>query len=322
MSGSEAQQAPSTESRVDSLLDRLIGAEPAPEDQPPEAEDHDDQADEGEDDQAEEQSPAEPAVEEVEVEFEGKALKIPAKLKAELDKAQDYTRKTQEVAEQRRIFEVQQRTQAEQQAFLQSVQQEAEQLQQIEAQLEQYKKVDLSQIDSETLSRMSMVAANLREERARLKETIDGKRGDFKKKVIGAWDEMAEKARAAVLTTIPEWDKAAKSVAEYAITQGFPFEVITGYDRQTRERVGPGVVDPVFAKTLYYAMKWHQLQTSKPTATAKVANAAPVIKPGAVDTRGSKQIEHMNFRKALKNTANPSKKAELIGERLSKRFGF
>ena len=315
-------EAPTLESRVDSLLDRVIGAEKPEPEQVSGEEDHDDQADEGEDDQAEEQSSAEPAVEEVEVEFEGKALKIPAKLKAELDKAQDYTRKTQEVAEQRRVFESQQRLMSEQQAFYESAKQEMEQLQQIETQLEQYRKVDLSQIDSETLSRMSMVAANLREERAKLKESIDGKRGDFKKKVIGAWDDMANNARSAVLKTIPDWDKVAKSVAEYAIEQGFPFEVITGHDRQTRERVGPGVVDPTFAKMLHKAWKWDQLQTNKPSATAKVEKAAPVLKPGAADSRGQKQIEHMNFRKAIKAAPTSAKKAELIGDRLSKRFGF
>lgn len=314
-------QAPSVEDRIGDHLSSMLGGD-KPEAEEPAEEISDDQAETDGDDQAEEQSSQANAVEEIEVEFEGWKGKIPAKVKAELDKASDYTRKTQEVADQRRVIEAQQRIQQEQQAFYQHAQQEIDQLQQIEAQLEQYRKVDLSQIDGETLSRMSMAAANLREERAKLKDSIDGKRGEFKQKVVQTWDEMANSARSAVLKSIPDWDRVAKNVAEYAISEGFPFEVITGYDKTTRERVGPGVVDPVFARALHKAWKWDQLQANKSATADKTAKAAPVLKPGAVDTRGAEKVSHMNFRKAIKNAGSDTKRAELIGDRLASKFKF
>jgi hypothetical protein len=222
-----------------------------------------------------------PAIEEIEIEVEGWKGKIPTKLKAEIDKGADYTRKTQELADQKRLFESQLRVQQEQQAFMNSARAEYEQLQQIEAQLEQYKRVDLTQIDSDNLNRMSMASANLREERAKLKETLDGRQAEFKQKMLTSWDQMTQNAHAAITKAVPNWDKVSGEVAQYALGQGFPFEHITGYDRTTRERVGPGVVDPLFAKTLYKAMQYDKLQTSKATTTNKIANAPPVLRPGA-----------------------------------------
>lgn len=224
---------------------------------------------------------AEPTIEEVEIEVEGWKGKIPAKLKAEIDKGADYTRKTQTLADEKRLFDLQARTQYEQQQFMQSASTEINQFKAIEAQLEQYRTVDLSQIDGETLSRMSMAAANLREERAKLKEAIDSKRETFRGELTRSWGEMASRAKEVMLKTIPNWDSVAGQVAQFAINEGFPFEHITGYDPKTREQVGPGVVDPVFAKALYKAMQWDKLQASKATATGKVANAPPVLKPGA-----------------------------------------
>lgn len=220
-------------------------------------------------------------VDEVEIEVEGWKGKIPAKLKAEIDKGADYTRKTQTLSDERKLFETQARAAHDQQQFMQAASKEMEQYRQIEAQLEQYRGVDLSQIDGETLSRMSMAAANLREEKAKLKETIDGKRSEFRNQMLGQWDEMASKARDVIVKAVPNWATVAPKVAEYALQEGFVYEHITGHDRKTGERVGPGVVDPVFARTLHKAMQWDQLQASKATNFKKATNAPPVLKPGA-----------------------------------------
>lgn len=237
----------------------------------------------------------EPAIEEVEVEVEGWKGKIPAKLKAEIDKGADYTRKTQALAEEKRLFESQLRTQQEHAAFFQRVQPKVDQLRQIDVQLEQYRKVDLSQIDSENLSRMSMAAANLREERAKLQGEIDSEQGQFKQQMLGSWNEMTQRARNAIVKDIPQWDSVANEVAQFALREGYPFEVITGYDRNTRERVGPGVVDPLFAKTLFKAMQYDKLQTGKATTLAKANKAPPVVKPGGTP---SGAIGERNYKEA------------------------
>lgn len=307
----------SVEDRIGEMMWGNNSAEPAEVETAPE-EATQDQADETDTEETAQETA--PAVDEIEVEVEGWKGKIPAKLKAEIDKGADYTRKTQALAEEKRLYDAQIRAYQEHQAFVQEASKELSALQQIEAQLEQYRGVDLSQIDSETLSRMSMAAANLREERAKLKETLEQKQGQFKQKIVGSWDQMANQAREVIVKSIPNWDSVAGQVAQWALQEGFPFEHITGHDRQTRERVGPGVVDPVFAKTLYKAMQWDKLQASKATATNKAAKAPPVVKTGVSDPRSQQQIGQMNFKKALKSAKSDSLKADLIGERLASKF--
>lgn len=313
------QGEPESQSVEDRIADKLFGTDEQI------ADDQTADEDGGDGDQVAEESGEESevttaAVEEVEIEFESWKGKLPAKLKAEIDKGADYTRKTQELAENRKLFETQLRTQQEMQAFNQAAQKELEQYRQIEAQLEQYRNVDLSQIEGETLSRMQMAAANLREERSKLKETLDGKRTEFKQKMLGAWDEMTGKARDVIVKSVPDWDKVAGQVAQYALNEGFPFEVITGHDRTTRERVGPGVVDPVFARTLHKAWQWDKLQASKATATNKAKGAPPVLKPGATDQRSNNQIATMNYRKALNQAKTPSEKQRIVTDRIASKF--
>ena len=310
----EVDQVATQQSIEEKIGNKLWGEEtPEPADESAEesVEASEDQA-EGE--TVQEQKPS--AIEEVEVEVEGWKGKIPAKLKAEIEKGADYTRKTQTLADEKRLFDMQMRTQHEHQQFMQSASKEIEQFKAIETQLEQYRTVDLSQIDGETLSRMSMAAANLREERAKLKESLDSKRDQFRGNMLSSWDQMTSQAKEVIVKTIPNWDSVAGQVAQYALNEGYPFEHITGHDRQTRERVGPGVVDPVFARTLYKAMQWDKLQSSKATTPGKIANAAPVLKPGAIDNRSNQQVGLMNFKKALKGAGSDSRKAELIGARL------
>ena len=89
------QAAPqqSIQERLGSLFQGEMPAKAPAAEQPPEVDDSadDTETDQTESDDGEESAPqAEPAVEEVEVEVEGWKGKIPAKLKAEIDKAADF----------------------------------------------------------------------------------------------------------------------------------------------------------------------------------------------------------------------------------------
>jgi hypothetical protein len=223
----------------------------------------------------------EPTVDEVEVELEGWKGKIPTKLKAEIDKGADYTRKTQTLADEKRLLDANIRSQQEYVALQQAASAEIEQLTKIRSQLEQYSNVDITQVDGDTINRMRFAADNLKDQAAKLEKAVSVKQNEFRVKVLGSWDELATKAQAVIVRDIPNWSSVAPDVAKFALNEGYQYEHITGHDRQSGQRVGPGVVDPVFAKTLYKAMQWDKLQASKATSSGKVANAPPVLKPGA-----------------------------------------
>jgi hypothetical protein len=244
--------------------------------------DDDTESDQVEAGDVEESAPEpEPTVDEVEVELDGWKGKIPTKLKAEIDKAADYTQKTQRLADDKRLLDANVRSQQEYVALQQAASAEIEQLNAIRSQLDQYSNVDITQVDGETLNRMRFAADNLKDKQAKLEKAVSAKQSEFRVKVLGSWDELATKAQAVIVRDIPNWSSVAPDVAKYALNEGYQYEHITGHDRQSGQRVGPGVVDPVFAKSLYKAMQWDKLQASKATSSGKVANAPPVLKPGA-----------------------------------------
>lgn len=273
-------------------LGAVFGGEPKPEPAPaPAAEEAETEVvDQAEDQPADEVESEEVETEESEPEIEVEGQKMTkAQIAEALSKAKDYTQKTQTVAEEKRRLEVERRLFQETQAFQQAASKEAAQLSAIDTELNSYMAVDVSTLDQETFGRMRHRIDVLRENKARLEDSLRSKQGEFRKQVYESWDQMTESARKVITKELPDWDANATKIAEYALAQGFQFEAITGYDRTTRERVGPGVVDPAFAKALYKAWKWDQLQGTKAVAVAK-AKAAPVLKPGAQTANPQQRI--------------------------------
>jgi len=319
---SETDQAVTPQSIEDKIGDALWGSAEEPADQAVAEESAEVDTEDTEDqavDQSEETQKS-PAVEEIEVEVEGWKGKIPAKLKAELDKVADYTKKTQAVADERRLLETQSRVQQEYQTFLQQNQPLFEEVRQMKALAEQYENADVTNLDPDSITRISRAEAQLRAKISRKETELQQAQGQFKQQMISAWDDMGAKAKAAISRSIPNWENVAGDVAQYALREGYPFEHVTGYDRQTRERVGPGVVDPRFATTLYKAMQYDKLQANKATTMAKANKAPPVVKPGAIDNGSQAQSGLLGFRKALKSAGSDSRRAELIGERVASKF--
>jgi len=319
---SGTDQAVTPQSIEDKIGDALWGSAEEPADQAVAEESAEVDTEDTEDqavDQSEETQKS-PAVEEIEVEVEGWKGKIPAKLKAELDKVADYTKKTQAVADERRLLETQSRVQQEYQTFLQQNQPLFEEVRQMKALAEQYENADVTNLDPDSITRISRAEAQLRAKISRKETELQQAQGQFKQQMISAWDDMGAKAKAAISRSIPNWENVAGDVAQYALREGYPFEHVTGYDRQTRERVGPGVVDPRFATTLYKAMQYDKLQANKATTMAKANKAPPVVKPGAIDNGSQAQSGLLGFRKALKSAGSDSRRAELIGERVASKF--
>jgi hypothetical protein len=316
---SEVDQAAPQQSVEERIGNKLWGEAPV---ETPEVEEAADEAevDPVEEDSAEETAPeSTKTIDEIEIEVDGWKGKIPAKLKAEIDKGADYTQKTQRLAEEKRLLDSNVRSQQEYAALQQAASAEIEQINAIRSQLEQYSNVDITQIDGETLNRMRFAADNLKDKQEKLEKAVSDKQNEFRSRVLGSWDELANRAQAVILKDIPNWNSVATDVAKFALNEGYQYEHITGHDRQSGQRVGPGVVDPVFARTLYKAMQWDKLQASKATATGKVANAPPVVKPGAIDSR-SQQSGLVNFKKSIRTAGSDSRKAELIGDRLVSKF--
>lgn len=243
------------------------------------------------------------------VDFEGLQLKLPKeaaqKLKSAVEGYKDYTKKTQEVAEHRRLVEAQSRQIQEQQAFQASISQELSQFQALDAQLAQYKKLDWTSLPMEDAFKYRAMYDQIKEQKEDLGRQIQTKKGEFDQKLNAYKQTQREQQAKAVKAAIPDWsDKTAEKVIAAASSVGF-----------TNDELG-NIYDPRFVILAHKAAQWDALQASKPGVNQRANSAPPVVKPGAANTQPNKQIEHMNFRKAIKNAPDNSTKNALILKRL------
>lgn len=293
------QDAPSVEDRIAGLLD----------DGAPEA-DADEDTDAG--DETVEDDGTEP------FEIDGVEYRLPKDLKAKVSEwrdgslmRSDYTQKAQEVAEMRKHVAAIAETAKARQEFEASVSEETQELARIKGQLAQYKSVDWASLSVDDYVRFKGQMDGLKDRASDIEATLKTKQQKFAEWAEGKKSEMLQSGQRYLQQTIKGWGpEAEKAVIAAAKEVGY-----TDYELGS-------VFDPRFVRLSWKAAQFDKLQASKSEALQKASKAPPVVKPGANDPRVSKQIEHMNFRKAIKGAKTDSQKAELIGANLAKRFGF
>lgn len=249
----------------------------------------DDDTDEGDGDQTTSEEELE------EVEIGGKTFKLPKDIKPHLMMQQDYTRKTQEVAEHRRALEQQaesiraQEQKLQQQAeFQQANIQSFAQLHAIDERLGQYQRVDWAQLEQE-----DPLGANSHwRAYQQLKDQRQGLVGELQQKEHQSQQERqrrsqeAHQAReaelekrlqaslAAVKTAIPSWNvEVAGQVGKYLIDQGY-----------TQDEMKIIATDPKSMILVHKSMTLDQLKAKK--AAAKAAKPKDEPAPLATAPRG------------------------------------
>ncbi|ASS55905.1 hypothetical protein [Rhizobium leguminosarum] len=176
----------------------------------------------------------------VEVDYDGKKHKIPAELKDALLRQQDYTRKTQEVAEERKVVEAK-RAEADQ--IFQTSQEVIEakaHIHHLDSQLKQYEGVNWQQLENED----PMAAMS----HWRNYQTLKEERGQVAGYLTHTTNELSEKAkldtanrlretRAFAEKSIPGWtEDMDKKITDFALGKGFTREALqNAYSPQTYE---------------------------------------------------------------------------------------
>lgn len=278
------QQAPSREQPQDTPQ-----PEPTPEEQP-----------EGE----QEAAPAseQPVEDSEEVDFEGDRYLVPKTIKEALLRQADYTRKTQEVSEMRRLVESQSKLMQEQQALQAETSQEQEQLALIETRIKQYKQVDVTEMDPKQILLLSRELDQLKDARADLTKVIEGKRAQFQHRINQQLETLRTEGDKALRNAIPGWSTdLAKKVSETAVTYGFtPEELSNVYDHR-------------YVRVLHDAYQWRQLQASKPEINKRVESVKGVARPASRNINPETQTK-ANLKRALKLTQDPAKRQEIAKE--------
>lgn len=226
-----------------------------------------------------------------EVEFEGRQYQVPPELKEAIIRHADYTKKTQEVSEQRKLVEHQsQQLRAAQmnQAFQTSIQPQLAEIAQIDQQLDAYGKVNWREVPSEDRSLHLLEMQRLEKLKATRQQEINAKQGEHHQKFSEHLSKLQADASALLKSRVPNWnDATAKEVRDWAIGNGF-----------TQEEVS-SIYDPRHAEVLWKAAQYDKARsTAKPSITQ-----AKALKPSSANPMPPQTKEYLNFRKQVSKTA-------------------
>ncbi len=209
----------------------------------------------------------------VEAEYEGKTYKVPKELKDALLRTQDYTRKTQEVAEMRRAAE--QRVQAiqAQEQIMAATFDKAAELKQIQSQLSQFDQIDwqaLSDADPVQAQKLLIARQNLERSYGQKAQELQMAQAQYQQLTAQQRQQMLQEAARELKQRLPEFDaKMAERIRSTVKEYGYSDQELSN------------VTDPRLVQVLHDAMKWRELQAQKPQAMKKVAEAPKAVKPQA-----------------------------------------
>lgn len=297
----------SVEERLANLLDMEDTVEPEDEQEEVETEEVEVEQEETESEEEQTEEPAKLKLkrgdEEVEVDIEE------AKNLAQM--GYDYTKKTQEVAEQRKQVEMYAqaikaqeqalRQQAEvQQAFIKDI----AKVESINDQIAQFEQLDwnaLSDNDPVQAQKLYIQYQQLQNKRTQAQTEIQQKHQYLNQQRQQQQQMALEHAKAELLKMMPDFsaDKA-KELRESAKQYGFTDDELSA------------VTDPRTVKLLADAAAYRKLQAEKANITKKVSGKPPVVKPGAKDTNAVSKTANKQLRDNLRKSGRHQDAAAII----------
>lgn len=219
---------------------------------------------ESEDDEVEEEDDLEDA------EFEGKNYKLPRELKDALLRQSDYTRKTQELADQRKSFESEQVKLREQAEAQQKEFEAYADIRNIDTQLQEYDKLDWNKIvdeDSTMAMKLDHEFRALQNKKQQLLHEIGQKEQERTLKQQQEFAKLEEENSKALSRDIKGWNDELKgNLTTYASSLGVPKETIDNAFKY----------DALAVKVLHKAHLYDQLQKKAVQKPKKVEIKKPV----------------------------------------------
>jgi len=257
--------------------------------------------------EASEQGVTQAQSEDTEVVIDGETYLMPKKIADRFIHQADYTRKTQDLAELRRVSAAEREAIMLERAFEGQIAEERNQLAILDAQLSQYKKLDWSALDTEQLLKARAQLDQLKEQRAEIDTSIKAKRGQFDQKIQSVTSEVVTAGQKYIEQRIQKFSDVEKQAL-------FAYGVNEGYAAEEMQKL----IDPRLVVTLWKASKWDALQASKPGINKRAAQAAPTIRPGATQPQSSR-IQKLS--KAIKDAKTSQGKKVAAEEYFAHKMG-
>ena len=207
-----------------------------------------------------------------EVEYEGKKYSLPKELKDALLRQSDYTRKTQEVAEQRKSIESQQAQIKQAYEVQQRNIQEYSQLIGIDQQIKRYENVDwnaFSDQDPVEAQKAWFQYQQLQQSRNGLANQISQRENQRQVEAQQMSARQIEEGQKVLQREIKGWSPdMAKEIRSYMISQG-----ASDHDLD-------GIISPVAVKTMHKAYLYDQMMSKAKQKPAEETKPTPVTKVG------------------------------------------
>jgi hypothetical protein len=225
---------------------------------------------------------------EEEVEYEGEKYKVPPQLKDALLRQADYTRKTQEVAEQRKQIEAQAaevRQRAEQQ---QRYVADMAEVVALDKQMQQYQQLDWQELidtDPQGAMKLQHQLGQLQNKRAELAHNLTQKQQQDALNEQQAIAKRVQEADAYLRREIPNWsDERSNQLMKYGVDLGIQPEVLS-----------QAVINqPVLAKLLHKAEMFDQLEKKQAARPKPEGQEKPVTRITAARSTVQKNPDEMN----------------------------
>lgn len=229
------------------------------------------------------------------VEYEGKQYRLPKELKDAILRQSDYTRKTQEVAEQRRAHEEQTaRFHQEQQQFAQRVQMQQANIQAyanvaaLDQQLQQYQQVNWQQLNAENpveAQRLFIQQQQLKDQRGQLANQISQYERHTALQQQQEIAQRLEQGKQAIAREIKDWTpETQKALVDFGKKAGYSDAELSN------------IQDHRAVLVLHKAMRYDQMMqkaSQKPPVAS--APAAPVRTVGSGGSGSAKSPDQMNM---------------------------
>lgn len=250
------------EDRLAALLNDDDEPEQEAEQATPEADEEADEQEATEDSEASSEDDSE------EVEFEGKSYKVPKELKPALLRTDDYTRKTQEVAAQRKAIEDKAQFLQAREHVMATAAQDMADLRAAEVELEKFRNADWVAIANAdpgqafALSqRQKVLEQTVSDKRARLNAVAQQAAQMQQQHAQKQWQMAVEGAKAAMGKVTAEDDAAAlKLVRDLGFTEADMIKL----------------ADSRILQAVFDAARWRALQAAKPGVNKKASDAKPM----------------------------------------------
>jgi hypothetical protein len=243
-----------------------------------------------------------------EIEYDGETYQVPKSLKDAFLRQQDYTRKTQEVAEHRKAVEAEKESLIKQQQFFQfqqTVQQNNMQhlakLQQIDSTLKQFEGLDWNAV----IDQDPVQALKLQQQYQSLQTQRQGTLQEYMS-IQEQARQVSEQHQTEVLQR--GFEQVKKVIPDYSPeTQKQLWQTARGLGYTDQELAG--ITDPRLVIGLHKIAMYDKIMNSKPEVNRKVAQASPSMK---IKAQAPKQSQSDVLKKVIRTSKDRQSKHNAI----------